>query len=104
MKQESSMFTQIDDRGKIFTRVIRKQKVHAVIQTNTQRIEGYVYISLEDRLIDELEKHDSFLPVTDVVIFNESGKKIQEAPFLAVQISQIVWILPLDEEHHQEKP
>jgi hypothetical protein len=98
------MFTQFDEKGKIFTKVVKKQKVHAIIQTNLQRIEGYVYIGLEDRLIDELEKHESFLPVTDAVIFNDSGKKVQEATFLAVQISQIVWIIPLDEESMQEQP
>jgi hypothetical protein len=98
------MFTQFDEKGKIFTKVVKKQKVHAIIQTNLQRIEGYVYIGLEDRLIDELEKHESFLPVTDAVIFNDAGKKVQEAAFLAVQISQIVWIIPLDEESLQEQP
>ncbi len=97
------MFTQFDEKGKIFTKVVKKQKVHAIIQTNLQRIEGYVYIGLEDRLIDELEKHESFLPVTDAVIFNDAGKKVQEAAFLAVQISQIVWIIPLDEESLQEQ-
>jgi hypothetical protein len=97
------MFTQFDEKGKIFTKVVKKQKVHAIIQTNLQRIEGNVYIGLEDRLIDELEKHESFLPVTDAVIFNDSGKKVQEATFLAVQISQIVWIIPLDEESMQEQ-
>ncbi len=97
------MFTQFDEKGKIFTKVVKKQKVHAIIQTNMQRIEGHVYIGLEDRLIDELEKHDSFLPVTDAVIFNDSGKKIQEAPFLAVHISQIVWIIPVDEGILQEQ-
>ncbi len=98
------MFTQFDEKGKIFTKVVKKLKVHAIIQTNLQRIEGYVYIGLEDRLIDELEKHESFLPVTDAVIFNNTGKKVQEASFLAVQISQIVWIIPLDEESLQEQP
>jgi hypothetical protein len=97
------MFTQFDEKGKIFTKVIKKQKVHAIIQTNLQRIEGYVYIGLEDRLIDELEKHESFLPVTEAVIFNDTGKKVQEASFMAVQISQIVWIIPLDEESLQEQ-
>jgi hypothetical protein len=97
------MFTQFDEKGKIYTKVVKKQKVHAIIQTNLQRIEGHVYIGLEDRLIDELEKHVSFLPVTDAVIFNESGKKIQEAPFLAVQIAQIVWIIPVDEGILQEQ-
>jgi len=97
------MFTQFDDKGKIFTKVVKKQKVHAIIQTNLQRIEGYVYIGLEDRLIDELEKHASFLPVTDAKIFNENGKKVQEASFLAVQISQIVWLNPLEDDVLKEQ-
>lgn len=97
------MYTQFDEKGKIFTKIIKKKKVHAVVQTEHQRIEGYVYIEPEERLIDELEKHVSFLPITDATIFNENGKKIQEASFLAVRLSQIVWILPLDEEPQQEK-
>jgi len=97
------MFTQFDDKGKIFTKVIKKKKVHSVIQTNLQRIEGYVYVGLEDRLIDELELHESFLPVTDATIFDTKGKKERETPFIAIQMSQIIWILPLDEESLQEK-
>jgi hypothetical protein len=92
------MYTQFEEKGKIYTKVIKKKRVPSVIQTNTQRIEGIVYVGLEDRLIDELDHHHSFLPVTEAVIFDSKGKKIHETTFLAVQVSQIVWILPVEEE------
>jgi hypothetical protein len=92
------MFSQIDEKGKVFTKIIKKKKVPALIQTNLQRIEGNVYVSLDDRMIDELDHHQSFLPVTDAVIFDQKGKKIHEAEFLAIQISQIVWIMPVEGE------
>jgi hypothetical protein len=98
-----AMYTQFDEKGKIYTKVIKKKKFHSLIQTNLQKIEGFVYVGLEDRLIDELEKHDSFLPVTDAIILDPKGKKEQAAPFIAVRISGIVWIMPLDEEPLQEK-
>jgi hypothetical protein len=82
-----------DDRGKIFTDVVRTEPVKVVIQTRGNKIRGVVHRPQDYRMVDKLNKAENFLPVTDVVIFDEFGKEeLHRTDFLAINCNEIVWL------------
>jgi hypothetical protein len=91
------MFTQFEEKGKIFTNVVTKKPVHVHIQTNLHLIRGKVHIRPDERLKDELNHPESFLAVTDAAIFNHDGKKLFNCKFIAVNRTHVVWLLQDDE-------
>ena len=97
------MVTQINERGKIFTQVINKKPVQVIIQTHNQKITGTVYLSPENRIIDELNSNGQFLAVTDATILSIDDVKLYESEFLSVNLDQIIWILPVEEINQEKK-
>ncbi|MBI1792608.1 MAG: hypothetical protein HYR70_00265 [Chloroflexi bacterium] len=93
------MNIEFDEKGKFFTNVVTKISVPATIQTTSQLLRGEVHVRKGERLKDELDRDEPFLAMTNVTILSANGQVQFEAPFLAVQRSQIVWVLP-----HQEQP
>ena len=91
------MSIEYDEKGKFYTDLVPKIAVHAVVQTTLQLIRGQVHVREGERLKDELDREDLFLPVTDASVLGEDGQVQFQAPFLAVRRSQIVWVLPDDE-------
>lgn len=91
------MSIEYDDKGKIFTDVIRKTSTKAIIQTTTDLIEGNIHVRRDHRLIDELDNKDNFLAITDAVIYNEDKSVKRMARFLSVNRSHIIWVLPVEE-------
>jgi hypothetical protein len=97
------MTIEFDEKGKFFTDIVPKIPVHSVIQTINQLIRGKVHVRQGERLKDELDRNDLFLAVTDATVIGVDGQVLFQAPFLAVRRSQIVWVLP-DEEDSQDFP
>ena len=91
------MAIEYDENGKIYTAVIRKAAMPAIIQTRTHLIRGLVHMKPGKRLKDELDNDDLFLAVTDAAIQDADDNVIYNAPFLVVQRRQIVWIMPVEE-------
>jgi len=88
-----------DEKGKIYTDVIAKVPVQALVQTSVQLIRGAVHIRQNERVKDELERDEFFLAITDASVLAPDGQSVlHQAPFLAVRRDQIVWIIPLEEE------
>lgn len=92
------MTIEYDEKGKFFTNVISKVAVPSIIQTTTHLIRGFVHIRQGDRYKDELENDERYMAVTDAAIYGADGKVMYNAPFLAVQRGQIVWVMPVDDE------
>jgi hypothetical protein len=86
-----------DDRGKIFTKVISKVPVRVIIQTSMQLIRGNIHVKPEERLSDELNLEEEFLPVTNAVIYSLEGQILYEANFISINRTQIIWVLPSTE-------
>jgi hypothetical protein len=87
-----------EEKEKLFTEVISKIPIKAILQTTTNRIIGKIHIRPSERLKDELDRSEIVLAVTDAEIFDLSGvTSLFKTKFLAVQISQIVWVLPESE-------
>ncbi len=91
------MSIEYDEKGKFYTDLVPKIAVHAVVQTTLQLIRGNLHVREGERLKDELDRDDLFLPVTEASIVGEDGQVQFQAPVLAVRRSQIVWVLPDDE-------
>ena len=88
------MSFEYDEKGKIYTNVVRKKAVNAMLQTTTHLMRGTLHIRRDQRVKDELDLNESFLALTDVSVLGVDGKPIHQVPFLAVCRSQIVWVIP----------
>jgi hypothetical protein len=91
------MFTQFEEKGKLFSNVIAKKPVAVQIQTCTHVIFGTVHIRPDNRLKDEINQTESFLAVTDASVYDLHKNLIQKCNFIAVNRSQIIWLIPDDE-------
>ncbi len=92
------MSIQYDEKGKFYTDVVTKLPTSAIIQTTTHLVRGLVHIRQGERLKGELERDERFIAVTRATVHGADDKALFTAPFLAIQRSQIVWILPANEE------
>ena len=88
------MTFEYDEKGKIFTDIVTKVAVRARIQTTTHMIHGNIHVRRDQRIKDELDSNESFLALTDVSVLGPEGNLLFQVPFLAVQRSHIVWVMP----------
>lgn len=88
------MSIEYDEKGKIFTDYVTKIPVKATVQTITHLMHGRIHVRRDQRVKDELEQDDSFLAMTDVSVLGANGQPLFQAPFIAVQRSHIVWVVP----------
>jgi hypothetical protein len=91
------MISQFEEKGKIFTPVINKEPKKVIIQTIHHKITGTVYVRPSDRLIDELNKNEKFLAVTEAIVHDLVDQVLFKCEFLTVNSDQIIWILPIEE-------
>ena len=92
------MTIEYDEKGKIFTDIVTKIAVHVTIQTTTHMMRGQMHVRRDKRVKDELDIDESFLPLTDVSVLGPDGQALFQAPFLAVQRSHIIWVIPEQDE------
>ena len=92
------MTIEYDEKGKFYTDVVTKLPTSAIIQTTTHLVRGLVHIRQGERLKSELEQDEHFIAVTQATIHDASDSIVFSAPFLAIQRSQVVWILPADDD------
>ena len=88
------MTFEYDEKGKIFTEVISKRPVYATIQTTTHLMRGHIHVRRDQRIKDELDLDERFIAVTDVNVLTPDGQILFQAPFLAINRDQIIWVLP----------
>jgi hypothetical protein len=91
------MTIEFDDKGKIFTDVVSKVEIPAVVQTTEHLIRGNLHVRRDERLKDELDRDKPFLAVTDASIIGADGQTLHQSRFLAVRRTQIVWVMPAHE-------
>lgn len=98
------MYDAFENKSKIFTHVITKEPVDVIIQTTQFKIIGQIHVRPEDRLKDELDQPETFLPVTSAAVHSLDGIELYQTHFIAVNRSQIVWIIPTHQLQPQENP
>jgi Family of unknown function (DUF6812) len=95
--RRDKMYPPFENKGKIFTDVVRTQKACVVIQTTMNTtIHGILHIRLDNRLKDELNTDEPFIAITDAIILDSQGTEMYKADFLAVNRSQIVYLFPVN--------
>lgn len=87
----------VETRIKVFSNIIYKHPVKAIIQTADYKIQGDVHVRPNHRLRDELNTAEQFLAVTNAVIFDRAGQVVHSVNFMVVNASHIIWLLPVDE-------
>lgn len=88
------MSVDFDEKGKIFTEVVSKVEIPAIVQTTQHLIRGNVHVRRDERLKDELDRDELFLAITDANVMAADGTILYQTRFLAVRRTQIVWVLP----------
>src|SRR5262245_40933582 len=83
-----------DDKGKRFTDIVTKRPVYATLQTTKHMMRGNLHVRRDQRVKDELDLDDKFLAVTEVSILGDDGQVLFQAPFIAVNRTHIIWVLP----------
>lgn len=96
------MFSQFEDKGKIFTQVVSKKPVSVIIQTTRNRIQGKIHIRPEDRVKDELNRRETFIAVTDAVVYSLENEILFTSSFLTLNTEQIIWLIPEGELREQQ--
>jgi hypothetical protein len=96
------MTIEYDDKGKFYTDIIKKLPISVVIQTVTHLVRGLVHVRDGERLKNELERDEMFLAVTNATVYNADDKVLFSVPFMALQRTQIIWIMPVDEESQKD--
>jgi hypothetical protein len=91
------MYTQYDDKGKIFTPIVTKKPVVVTIQTVSHLIHGSIHIKPEERIKDMFKSEGPFLAVTNAEVYGSDGKILYKSHFLTLNQEQIIWLVP-DEE------
>jgi hypothetical protein len=91
------MPAQFDEKGKIFTPIVKKIPCDAIIQTANYRIEGKVHIRPDDRLKDDMNGTEMFVAVTEAVVYDTSGQVTFRTNFMLVNRTQIIWLMPANE-------
>lgn len=86
------MQTTFDEKGKIFTEVVKKRPVDVHIQTSNCLIRGKFHVRLHERIKDELDKSDTFIALTDARIYDLKGGLLYNCSFLTVNHQEIVWL------------
>lgn len=97
------MAIEYDEKGKFFTDIISKDVIRVEIYTITHHIRGNVHVRKGDRLSDEINQPNLFLPVTQAEILKLDGEKLGKRDFLAINREHIVWLMPAEEKPAKEK-
>jgi hypothetical protein len=83
-----------DEKGKIFTEVINKERVEVTIQTRENRIRGHLHKREDKRVLDKLNSAEQFLPITQVIVFDLKGEReLFRSEFLALNRNEIIWMV-----------
>lgn len=96
------MTIEYDEKGKFYTDVVKKLPISAVIQTSTHLVRGMIHVRQGERLKNELERDEKFLAVTHAAVHDVDGQILFTSPFMAILRSQIVWLMPVDEEIQED--
>jgi hypothetical protein len=92
------MTIEFDDKGKFFTDYVTKKAVKARIQTLSHYIEGEIYVRIGERLSDDINASDTFIAVTNAVVFDPKGVELYSCDFMTINRDHIIWLIPGDEE------
>jgi len=78
--------------------MIKKEPKRVIIYIDNYKIEGYMYLIPGARILDEFNKHNQFIPLTDCIIYdNATSLEIDRVNFMVVNKNRTTLIFPIDE-------
>ena len=88
----------VDHKGKIYGVRRTKEGVQTVIATDRHNILGYIFLSPDNRLKDELNvNNEQFIAVRDAQVFDIHGEHLlYETEFLVLNKAIVQWVLPTE--------
>ncbi|MFN4152625.1 MAG: hypothetical protein ACK4IX_16910 [Candidatus Sericytochromatia bacterium] len=79
--------------------MVKKEARRMVILLENYRIEGYMYLIPGARLVDELNKNTTFIPLTDCIIYDkDTSLEIDRLGFMVVNKNFVSVVFPTEEE------
>jgi hypothetical protein len=90
------MSLRFDEKGMFFTEIVSKEAVEVIIQTPTNQLRGNIHIRPGERLRDEINESETFLAITEVIIYDLDHQEQYHCDFLALNREHIIWMLPCD--------
>lgn len=96
----------VDAKGKYYTTHVSKRNVPVIARVPGGVVHGMAYLTLDNRLKDELNTGETFLALTDVQVFDESAERLlYESDVLLVNKRHLIWIIPRESESDEgEEP
>ena len=91
------MYTQFEEKGKIFTQKITKDQKEVIIQTTSHKLLGTIHIQMDNRIIDELNETNQFMAITNAKILDQEDNVLYQSEFLSINVNQIIWVLPVED-------
>jgi hypothetical protein len=89
------MSVRVDAKGKVFTEIVHKDEIPALIQTVTNLIHGHIFVRPGVRIKDDFNSNnDRFIAVTNAEIFAPNGQRLTASDFLTINKEHIVWVRP----------
>lgn len=77
-----------------FRPVINTTQYPVIIQTMHNRIQGNLHTRENERIKDALNSNEQFIAITSAQIFDVDGTmELKKSEFLAINCSQVVWII-----------
>jgi hypothetical protein len=78
--------------------MVKKEPKRVIIYIDNYKIEGYMYLIPGARILDEFNKPNQFIPLTDCIIYdNATSLEIDRVNFIVVNKNRTTLIFPLDE-------
>jgi hypothetical protein len=87
--------TRYETFGKYFSEVVSKTPMRVIIQCPDTRIHGTLHLHPANRLSDEVNEGEVFLPVTDACVKRDDEEI--ETGFISVNKRHILWIVPMED-------
>jgi hypothetical protein len=88
----------IDHKGKVYGVRRTKAGVQTIIATERHNILGYIFLSPDNRLKDELNvTNEQFIAVRDAQVYDVNGEHLlYETEFMALNKAVVQWVLPTE--------
>ena len=86
----------VDSKGKYYTKRVTTEPLEVTIDTVMGRVRGFLHVHPGQRLSDELNAVQQYVPVTDATVMDQSGNVIYRTEFLALNKNHVLWVIPAE--------
>ncbi|HEY1957984.1 MAG TPA: hypothetical protein VGH28_20325 [Polyangiaceae bacterium] len=73
---------------------VSKNMQAVYVQTETGLLHGYIHLHPGKRVTDEMNHGEGFFALTQATVYGADGTAIDQAPFMAVNKANVVWVRP----------